>query len=193
MFDTLSESLCTQLTLYGGLGESVRGSTTTSRNNACLRQSRKLYDTHIHDFSLRRRSPLLAITSGLVTGLFSCAVMYDLILGERPTLQGSSTFFILVGMPIYVPVTMGAYFMRAVRLLVMYNPRLRRRWGRILKEKAILRVLLVPPLLMQVVIWSTVPVYGTERWVTPSLQRSELAARPFDSGAQRGQLLLSVP
>ena len=50
--------------------------------------------------------------------------------------------------------------MRAVRVLLMYFPSRRKKWGSIPKETAVLRVVAWGFALMEVVIWSTAAVYG---------------------------------
>ncbi len=50
--------------------------------------------------------------------------------------------------------------MRAVRVLLMYFPSRRKKWGCIPKEIAVLRLVSVGYALMEIVIWSAAAVYG---------------------------------
>lgn len=50
--------------------------------------------------------------------------------------------------------------MRAVRVLLMYFPTMRKKWGSIPKETAVLRLTAVGFTLMEIVIWSAAAVYG---------------------------------
>lgn len=51
-------------------------------------------------------------------------------------------------------------FMRAVRVLLMYYPEKRKKWGRIPKEKQILRVAVSGYVLVEVAVWSAAAVNG---------------------------------
>lgn len=50
--------------------------------------------------------------------------------------------------------------MRAFRVLLMYFPSKRKKWGSIPKEVAVLRLVAVGYALMEIVIWSAAAVYG---------------------------------
>lgn len=53
--------------------------------------------------------------------------------------------------------------MRAIRVLLMYYPEKRKKWGRIPNEKLVLRVVVSAYVLMEVAVWSTAAVYGIPR------------------------------
>lgn len=53
--------------------------------------------------------------------------------------------------------------MRAVRVLLMYYPSKRKAWGRIPKEKPIILLMAWAYVLMEIVVWSAVAVYGVLR------------------------------
>lgn len=59
--------------------------------------------------------------------------------------------------------TAGATVTRAIRLLVMYDPVARRRWGPLLRERAVMRAVLSLTALLQILAWSFVAKYGISR------------------------------
>lgn len=54
----------------------------------------------------------------------------------------------------------GAGVMRAIRLLIMYDPAARRRWGALLREKAVMRAILSLTALLEILAWSFVLKHG---------------------------------
>lgn len=76
---------------------------------------------------------------GLYAAFFSCTLVYEVVLTGR---QGEDGFVNLVGLPLTLTFGVCGDIMKAIRLLVVYNPRQRKRWGRFLKEKYIARGLL---------------------------------------------------
>lgn len=53
-----------------------------------------------------------------------------------------------------------AYILRGVRLLILFNPRSRQRWGSFLRESKYIPIVLAIFLVLQVVVWSFVPAHG---------------------------------
>lgn len=56
-----------------------------------------------------------------------------------------------------------SYGLRALRLLIMYNPQLRKRWGTILGESAMVKFLVAIYIFLEVVAWSASLVFGVDR------------------------------
>ena len=107
---------------------------------------------------LRRRSPMLAVFSGVTGVLVSGPSIFDQTL-EYDTIKGAEMF-------LYVPLMLcftAMYVTRGLRLLVLYNPHSRQRWGSLLREKPLLTVLLGIFAVLEGVVWSFVPVYGVAR------------------------------
>ena len=65
----------------------------------------------------------------------------------------------IIGLPAILAAE-GMATMRAVRLLLMYFPSKRKKWGSIPKEASVLRVMVSVFALMQIAIWSAAAVYG---------------------------------
>ena len=70
----------------------------------------------------------------------------------------------LIGFPATVAAEM-ALVMTAVRLLVMYYPEKRARWGRYMKEKLLIRALRLALVVMEIAVWSAAYSRGVARWV----------------------------
>lgn len=113
------------------------------------------------NFFMAVRSPLLANTSGLFAAIHSCVVIFDSIQGwtkiEEP---GIITVY---GVPMILTLFVGSYVMRGIRLLVIYEPKLRRRWGCYFREMNIFIGLIAPTLVFQMVAWAMVPIFGLDR------------------------------
>lgn len=84
----------------------------------------------------------------------------------------------LVMVPLGVTLNTSAYVMRGVRLLVMYNPALRERYGPYIKEVAMVKALLISFGAIEGVVWSLSLVFGVRRWTPdasfPPSQRGPL-------------------
>lgn len=66
-------------------------------------------------------------------------------------------------LPILLTLYTGAYIMRGFRLLVMYNPHMRKRWGRFVKEAAIMKTLVVSCVVLEVIVWVASSIFGIPR------------------------------
>lgn len=108
-----------------------------------------------------KRSPLLASASGLSGALMAWAVVCIYAAGGVPEVIQNAV--LLVVTPASVTIFEGSYVMRSLRLLAMYDPVKRRRWGRFLKEKNTLCALLLPTGVCEVAAWSMVPAFGVAR------------------------------
>lgn len=69
----------------------------------------------------------------------------------------------LVAVPMGVALNTCAYVMRGVRLLVMYNPTLRKRYGPYINEIAMAKALVTSFVALEGIIWSLSLVLGVER------------------------------
>lgn len=109
------------------------------------------------------RSPGLATLSGLSGTLFFLVTVYRFFLGIGIE-EGA---FDLALMPMLLTLYTGAYIMRGFRLLVMYNPHLRKRWGRCVKETVITRTLVAAWFVLEVLVWSASSIFGIQRFECP--------------------------
>lgn len=98
---------------------------------------------------------MLAVLSGVVAILISAPE----IIGKTLTYDMSAGAEMLLCVPLMLAFT-ATYILRGVRLIIMFNPRLRQRWGSFLRESKFIPVVLAIFLLLQVVVWSFVPAYG---------------------------------
>lgn len=71
--------------------------------------------------------------------------------------------FDLLFLPMLLTLYTGAYIMRGLRLLVMYNPHLRKRWGWCVKETASMRALVASWVVLEVIIWAATILFGVRR------------------------------
>lgn len=69
---------------------------------------------------------------------------------------------VVVG-PLVVLGFAGVYALRAARLLVMYNPHMRERWGKPLKQHEVIKILVALFALVEIVAWSATTVSGLRR------------------------------
>lgn len=65
--------------------------------------------------------------------------------------------------PMLLTLYTGAYVFRGVRLLVMYDPRMRKRWGRVIKESFMMRTLLVSYGVLLSIVCSASLKFGVQR------------------------------
>lgn len=56
-----------------------------------------------------------------------------------------------------------AYGFRAIRLLIMYNPNVRKFWGKVLDESRMVKVLVGIYAILELTAWSASLVYGADR------------------------------
>ena len=98
---------------------------------------------------------MLAVMSGVVGILISGPE----IIGMTLTYDMSAGPEKILCIPLMLSFT-AAYILRGVRLLIMFNPRSRQRWGSFLREGNFIPIVLAIFLVLQVVVWSFVPTYG---------------------------------
>lgn len=70
---------------------------------------------------------------------------------------------VMIGLQMTPTLFQGAYIMRSFRLLMMYDPERRRRWGRLLREKNITQALVWPTVMLEIATLCAVQVYGVRR------------------------------
>lgn len=109
------------------------------------------------------RSPLLVCICGACRIGRSCTLAYSLVFVgiERPGATGVIT---LITVPI-LWVGNGALIAWMVRMLVLYHPKKRKRWGRHVNEKRVARALCWTYFGMEAAFWIGVALYGIERWL----------------------------
>eukprot|EP00903_Cladosiphon_okamuranus_P015053 g13926.t1 len=94
--------------------------------------------------------------------------------------------------PLAMVFNTGAYYLRFFRLLVMYHPELRARWGRYLGESTMVRVLVASFVVVEVIVWSlglvfrvnskvAVDVRGLPSWTTTDLSAAGKGDGALDS------------
>lgn len=108
-----------------------------------------------------RRSPGLATLSGCAGTLMFLLTVFRFILG----ISIDAGPFDLFWLPILLTLYTGAYVMRGFRLMIMYHPHLRKRWGRCLKEAVISRNLVVSCVVLEIIVWSSTYIVGISRYV----------------------------
>ncbi|CAM9540169.1 unnamed protein product [Ectocarpus fasciculatus] len=121
-------------------------------------------------FLIALRSPLLGCLCGVCSTVRSCsmtyvAAMYDYYGAEdSQTLKFTGAFAVneLIGSPASL-VAIGALIAWAVRLLVLYDPMKRKRWGRYVREKPIAYALCLVYGGMEAVIWVFAALFGSDR------------------------------
>ena len=111
--------------------------------------------------SISNRSPGLMTLSGCAGILVSLVSVFRVMLGISTEVGGDGFDLLLV--PIMLTLFTGAYVMRGCRLLVMYNPHLRNRWGRYSKEPFMMRALVASCVVLEGVVWIACSIFGTKR------------------------------
>ncbi|CAM9446566.1 unnamed protein product [Pylaiella littoralis] len=91
------------------------------------------------NFHVAVRSPGLATMIGCASTTMCTVAVFRDLLGFWPGTGVWDLFGTVVLLTLYT----AAYVFRSIRLLVMYNPRARKRWGRFIKEPLMMTILLV--------------------------------------------------
>lgn len=84
------------------------------------------------------RSPGLVTLLGCAGTTMYCSAVFRDLLG----FWSATGVWDLFGTSMLLTLYTGAYVFRGIRLLVMYNPRSRKRWGRFIKEPFMMKILL---------------------------------------------------
>jgi len=79
----------------------------------------------------------------------------------RRTLEGQWQDVVLLPLGVTCPLLV--YSIRGLRLIVMYNPDMRKRWGRVLNEPAMVKCVLLAYFAIEVIAWSASLAYGVEK------------------------------
>lgn len=111
--------------------------------------------------SIDNRSPLLMTASGLAGVLAASTTV-----SRTVVFPGLQSLFILriLSIPLTVFCFVAVYILRGLRVIVMYNPSRRQRWGRYLKkEAATVKVLLAAYVIVEVAAWIAVQQVGLAR------------------------------
>lgn len=108
------------------------------------------------------RSPLLSCTFGVFIVLRYVATTYEYIFIWRGDDIGKHGVLDLIGFPALMTAEI-AVIMTAVRLLVMYYPSKRARWGRYVKETFLIRALGGLWVLIEIAVWSSAWALGVSR------------------------------
>ncbi|CAM9445951.1 unnamed protein product [Ectocarpus fasciculatus] len=113
------------------------------------------------DFYFAVRSPLLATTSGLVGEFVAVWAVSRTVLFPGPY---SLLVLQIVNIPLTVLCFVGVYIVRGLRVLIMYTPSRRQRWGRyLMKEAAAVKTLLAAYAVVEVAAWVAVQRVGLAR------------------------------
>lgn len=119
--------------------------------------------TNMPDFTDSfNRSPGLATLSGCAGIFVSLVTMYTYLCAPEDaesTGEVESIFLI----PMLPTLYTGPYILRGFRLLIMYNPRMRKRWGAFVKERALQRAMVACCVVNQVISWTCVLFFGIEQ------------------------------
>lgn len=112
----------------------------------------------------RERSPLLACAFALGIILRYVVSTYEdvIVWREDEGTIDSDGVVDLIGFPATVA-AQAALVMTVIRLLVMYYPKKRTRWGRYMKEKILIRTLGLALVLMEIAVWSAAYSQGAAR------------------------------
>lgn len=113
--------------------------------------------------------------SGCVGTFIATVSVFRDILGIDTKKEG---VFELCLVPAMLTLYTGAYIMRGFRLLVMYNPHMRSRWGSFSKELYMVRALVISCVVLEGIIWTASYVVGIRRsackvYIHPELSDEE--------------------
>lgn len=93
--------------------------------------------------------------------LYSAVMMLEVIFAWIPIDEYGVV--VLVGSPLILYLLVCAYVARGIRLVVLYDPRKRRKWARYIKERDVLQVLLGLAATTEIAAIAAIPVYGLAR------------------------------
>lgn len=127
---------------------------------------------------LPSRSPLLGALSGAVAAsIFPYSTLSVTLFPDQVAKKIDGTLRQVFSLPLVFTGFTCVYGIRGLRLIVMYNPGMRGRWVRILDERAMIKGLMATYVGVEVVLWSTMPLFGVNRWTMPILRLVVVAYR----------------
>lgn len=106
------------------------------------------------------RSPGLAALSGFTGTVMCCVGVFRFTTGF---MSDAASVWDMLTTPMLLTLYSGAYVFRGVRLLVMYNPNMRARWGRVCKQSFMIKTLLISYGAVLVIACSASVILGAER------------------------------
>ncbi|CAN0191666.1 unnamed protein product [Ectocarpus sp. 4 AP-2014] len=122
-------------------------------------------------FFIALRSPALGCVHGVCGSLRCCSLTYICILydyygnaqyGQVFKFTGAAAVAQLIGSPVSL-IGVLALIAWVFRVIALYDPKQRKRWGRFIKDKRIARALCWTYGGLAVVIWASAYVYGIDR------------------------------
>lgn len=112
---------------------------------------------------------MLACLTGTVYTLQTCSITFMVVLAETDRakdgqfeFKGAAAVGLLIGSPASLLGTI-ALIWWAIRLVVLYDPTKRNKYGRYIKERSVVRALCWAYVGMEVVIWTAAASYGVNR------------------------------
>lgn len=132
----------------------------------CLAKARsQTTPTHACASSSSNRSSGLASLSGCAATFISLVTIFRYMLAsEDDDSTGALDGILLI--PMMPTLYTGPYILRGFRLLVMYNPRMRKRWGTFAREPVLVKAMVISCAILEVIGWTAAIVLGVERFVT---------------------------
>eukprot|EP00752_Nemacystus_decipiens_P011672 g10359.t1 len=114
------------------------------------------------EFEVAMRSPGLAALSGCAGTFIAIVTIFRYMLAtEDDDSTGAIDGLLLI--PMMPTLYTGPYILRGFRLLVMYNPRMRKRWATFAREPVLEKAMVISCVLLEVTSWTAALVLGIER------------------------------
>ena len=122
------------------------------------------YSCRLLGFSFKR-SPLLGILSGASAGvLLICAVIRSTLFPEQLVTSRQGSVSAAVLLPLSLTCFTGAYGMRGLRLVILSDSKIRERWGKFAKHRAMAKSLVILFVIIEAITWAASLVVGVDRW-----------------------------
>lgn len=135
-------------------------------------------------FLLLNRSPRLGSLSGCAALFIALVTVCRYMLASDDAESTGEIDGILL-IPMMPTLFTGPYILRGVRLLVLYNPPMRKRWGAFAREPVLLRAMVISCVVLEVINWTAVLIFGIERSGDPYLQTSKCIRTRFIGACAR--------
>eukprot|EP00752_Nemacystus_decipiens_P011670 g10357.t1 len=114
------------------------------------------------EFEMAMRSPGLAALSGCGGILVALVTIFRYILPSEEDSMGAAVDAVLLT-PMMLTLYTGPYILRGFRLLVMYNPRMRKRWGAFVREPLLVKAMVNSCVVLEAIVWTASLVVGIQR------------------------------